>query len=240
MKIRSKKLAVQARTSILYVRVSTEDQVTEGVSLPDQEARLRAYSAAMGWDDVRVVIDAGESAKSLQRPGIEAVLELVKTGHVSRIVVAKLDRLTRSVRDLGTLLEIVAEHNVALVSVAETLDTSSAAGRMVVNMLGVVAQWEREAIAERTTAALRHKRSLRKVYGPTPFGYRREGDRLVEDGSEQQTLRDMRRLDEGGASYREIVAWLTGHNIQPRRGVTWYASTVRSVLRSRIANELAA
>jgi DNA invertase Pin-like site-specific DNA recombinase len=94
---------------------------------------------------------------------------------IERIAVATLDRLTRSVRDLGELIDLCSKRDVALVSVGETLDTSTAAAaRMVVNMLGVVAQWEREAIAERTATSLAHKRRERYVYGSTPFGYIRQ------------------------------------------------------------------
>lgn len=107
------------------------------------------------------------------------MLDQMKRGLVARIVVSKLDRLTRSVRDLAELTDLCAKHDVALVSVGETLDTSTAAGRMVVNMLGVVAAWEREAIGERTASALAHKRRRRIAYGPTPFGFRRQGKSLM-------------------------------------------------------------
>jgi site-specific DNA recombinase len=149
---------VTDRRTIAYVRVSTEDQAMTGVSLDAQEARVGAYCTAMGWDLSEVVRDAGESAKSLKRPGIAAIIQQARDGAVERVVVAKLDRLTRSIRDLSDLIDLCAKHDVALVSVGETLDTSSAAGRMVVNMLGVVGQWEREAVAERTSTALTHKR----------------------------------------------------------------------------------
>ena len=86
-----------------------------------------------------------------------ALLERVRNGEIERIVVAKLDRLTRGIRDLCNLVELCVEYDVALVSASESLDTSSAAGRMVVHMLGVFAQWEREAIAERTREALAAK-----------------------------------------------------------------------------------
>jgi site-specific DNA recombinase len=225
------------RKSIGYVRVSTEDQAREGVSLDAQEARIAAYGAAMGWSVSEVVRDAGESAKSLKRPGIVNLLADVRAGSVERIVVAKLDRLTRSVRDLAELIELCAKHDVALVSIGETLDTSSAAGRLVVNMLGVVAQWEREAIGERTATSLGHKRRQRRAYSPTPFGYRRDGDVLVPDRLEQVALREARQMDRSGASFREIGAMLTARGAQPKRGRKWHASSVRAMLRSRICLE---
>lgn len=151
---------------------------------------------------IRVIRDAGESAKSLKRPGIAAIIERARAGTIERIVVAKLDRPTRSIRDLSDLIDLCAKHDVALVSVGESLDTSSA-WRMVVNMLGVVGQWEREAIAERTAIALSHKRRSGLVYGSTPFGYRRDGNTLRPDDLEQKALREVMRLDAAGASFRE-------------------------------------
>jgi DNA invertase Pin-like site-specific DNA recombinase len=236
---RTRKPAADRRT-IAYVRASTEDQATTGVSLDAQEARVGAYCTAMGWDVSEVVRDAGESAKSLKRPGIAQTLERVRAGAVERIVVAKLDRLTRSIRDLSDLIDLCAKHDVALVSVGETLDTSSAAGRMIVNMLGVVGQWEREAIAERTSTALSHKRRSGLAYATTPFGYRREGDALLPDAFEQKALREAMRMDSAGASFREIARFLTDLGAKPHRGKAWYASSVRAILRSRMTTELAA
>ncbi len=192
----------------------------------------------MDWNVSEVVRDAGESAKSLKRPGMSSIVAYVQAGGIDRVVVAKLDRLTRSIRDLSNLIDLCAKHDVALVSVGETLDTSSAAGRMVVNMLGVVGQWEREAIAERTSAALAHKRHSGRAYAPTPFGYRREGDALLPDPLEQEALREAMRLDTTGGSFREIARFLTDRGVRPHRGKAWYASSVRAMLRSRMTAEL--
>jgi len=219
MKPRKNATARTERRTVAYVRVSTQDQANEGVSLASQQARIGAYCTAMGWDVSEVVCGAAESASNLQRPGMAKILATVRDRSVERVVVAKLDRLTRSVRDLVTLVELTrsvrdlvtlvdlfAKHDAALVSVGETLDTSCAAGRMVVNMLGVVAQWEREAIAERTSSALAHKRQHRTTYGPTPFGYVRVGDALLPEPREQAVLKDAVRMDRDGASFRALAS----------------------------------
>jgi site-specific DNA recombinase len=104
-----------------------------------------------------VIVDGAESAKSLQRPDMERVLALVYNRAVQAVIIAKLDRLTRSVRDLCDLLERLDRRCVALISVAESLDTSSAAGRLVLNIMTTVSRSEREAIGERTRDALGHK-----------------------------------------------------------------------------------
>ena len=99
-------------------------------------------------------MDGGESAKNLNRPGMERWLSLVDQGKVRTVIIARLDRLTRSVKDLAELLERFQRRGVSLVSVAESLDTGSAAGRPVINIMTAVSQWEREAIGERTRDAM--------------------------------------------------------------------------------------
>lgn len=111
-----------------YVRVSTDHQAELGVSLEAQEAKIRAMATVRGCEPDEVILDGGESAKDLHRPGVQRVLALVNGGKVDAVIVAKLDRLTRSVKDLCQLLELFEKRRVALISVAESLDTSSAAG----------------------------------------------------------------------------------------------------------------
>src|SRR5437879_2141274 len=144
------------RKTIGYCRVSTDEQARDGVSLDAQEARLRSYALATARELSDVIVDSGESAKSLQRPGMQQILAGIRSGEIGAVVSLKLDRLTRSVRDLADLLDLVAKKDVALVLVAESIDTSTAIGRMVANLMATVSQWEREAIGERTAFALEH------------------------------------------------------------------------------------
>src|SRR3984893_18268383 len=133
--------------AIGYVRVSTDRQAEQGVSLEAQSEKIRAMALVHDAELLDIIVDSGESAKSLQRPGMERLLGLVDGKHVQAVIVAKLDRLTRSVKDLCELLERFERRGVALISVAESLDTSSAAGRLVLNVMTAVSQWEREAMA---------------------------------------------------------------------------------------------
>jgi site-specific DNA recombinase len=123
-----------------YVRVSTEEQANHGVSLAAQEQKLRQYCELFSHELTEVIVDGGQSAKTLNRPGLQRALELIKTGEAAGILVLKLDRLTRSVRDLGELLEVHLK-NAALVSIQEQCDTSSAAGRLMLNLMTSMAQW---------------------------------------------------------------------------------------------------
>jgi site-specific DNA recombinase len=122
---------MQTKT-IAYLRVSTEKQADKGVSLDVQRAKVAAYATLYDLEVVEVIVDAGESAKSLDRPGLQRALGMLKAGTAEALLVVKLDRLTRSVVDLGTLVDrYFAPGKAALLSVGEQIDTRSAAGRLV-------------------------------------------------------------------------------------------------------------
>ncbi len=219
----------------LYCRVSTQDQASNGVSMEVQEDRLRAYCRSRGWRVVSVHRDGGYSGKDLERPGVKRFLAEVESGRLGAVVVLKLDRLTRSVRDLADLIAAFEKKHVALVSLTESLDTGSAAGRAMVNMIGVFSQWEREVIGERIASALRHKKSRLEVYGgTTPLGFRRVGDRLVRVPSETRAVRLILRMRRRGLSLRAIAARLAERRIRTKTGGRWYASTVRAILGNTI------
>jgi DNA invertase Pin-like site-specific DNA recombinase len=127
--------------TVAYLRVSTEKQVEKGVSLEAQRAKVDAYAALYDLDLVEVIVDAGATAKSLDRDGLQRALNMLHKKHVDALLVTGLSRLTRSVRDLGELVErYFAPGKAALLSVGEQIDTRSAAGRLVLNVLASVSQ----------------------------------------------------------------------------------------------------
>lgn len=213
-----------------YVRVSTEEQAREGVSLDAQEAKLRQYCALYELELVAVIRDAGASAKTLDRPGLSQALAALDTGEAAGLLVAKLDRLTRSVRDLGALLEGYFERRFALLSVADQIDTRTAGGRLVLNILASVSLWEREAIGERTKAALAHKRNIGEHVGAPRLGARIEAGFLVEDADEAATVARIRALAAEGRTLRAIAAILDEEGRRTKRGGKWAPETVRKVL----------
>lgn len=222
-----------------YARVSSQEQATHGVSLEAQQDRLRAFAAARGCRVDEMIIDSGESAKTLKRAGMMKIIDGTMTRRIGTVLVVKLDRLTRSVRDLADLLDIFEKNSVALVSLTESLDTATAAGRLMLNLLACIGQWEREAIGERTASALAHKRRGRKVYGHAAFGWRREGDDLIPEPDEQAALRVVAHMRADKWSLSRIGAWLTAEGFIPRQGGSaWRRSAVAQLLRSRIAKEL--
>ncbi len=164
-----------ARTIAFYTRVSTDQQANaDAGSLDTQEARLAAYLVANGEESApyRVFRGEGESAKSLERPALHTLMTAIKAGTVSRVMVTRVDRLSRSLLDFYRLTELFKEHDVAFVSVTERFDTTNAMGRAMLNLLLVFAQLERETTGERTKAAIK-SRAERGLWngGPRPLGY---------------------------------------------------------------------
>lgn len=226
------------RRVIGYLRVSTDKQADSGLSLAAQRAKVEGYAALYGLDLVDVVTDAGASAKSLNRPALGEALARLRAGEADALLVAKLDRLTRSVRDLSDLTDACQREGWALLSVADQLDTDSAAGRLVLNILVSVGQWEREAIGERTSAALAVK-AARGEYtgGATPYGWTlaADGVNLAPDAAEQATAALARELRAAGLSLRAVGAVLAARGMLPRSGRRWHAETVKAVLGAREA-----
>jgi site-specific DNA recombinase len=225
--------------TIGYVRVSTDRQAEQGVSLEAQEAKVRAMATVQGADLLEVIVDGGESAKSLNRPGLQRLLGLVNAGKIDAVIVAKLDRLTRSVKDLCGLLELFEKRKVSLISVAESLDTGSAAGRLVITIMAAVSQWEREAIGERTRDALRHKSGNGERVGNIGFGYRLAADglHLEPDPVEQAALKAARKLRSSGQSLRAVAAALNQSGHRTRRGTPWRLESVVRVIKQDAARQ---
>jgi len=169
------------KRAVVYLRVSTEGQAVEGVSLGMQESRCRAWCEAGGHVVAGVFADEGISGKSmLNRPGLASAL--VGVGKGGTLVVYSLSRLARNTRDLLDLSADLEGRGVNLASVTDSVDTGSATGRLFFTLMAALATFEREQIGERTSAALRHKRSRGERFTRfAPVGHRWEGGRMVVD-----------------------------------------------------------
>ena len=218
-----------------YIRVSTDEQAQGGVSLEAQRAKLEQYTELYDLHLVDVVVDAGVSAKNLHREGLRSALTALDAGQAAGLLVAKLDRLTRSVRDLSDLLEKYFGTKYALLSVAEKVDTSSAAGRMILNIMATVSQWEREVIGERTSAALQHKIAQGQHVGSPALGFRMTEGQLEQDQAELAIVDRILELRANGMTLQAIADLLNSESIPTKRGGKWHPSTVTYILSRKAA-----
>jgi DNA invertase Pin-like site-specific DNA recombinase len=212
---------MQVRTVVGYARVSTEEQSRNGTSLAGQREAIAAECRKRGWKLVGVREDAGFSGKSLRRPGIRAALEAVESGRADALVVSRLDRLTRSLRDFTALLERARGQGWALTIMDADVDTSTAAGEAMANVIGVFAQFERRRIGERTAEGIAKRRAEGQ-----PWGREREVPPKV--------AARIRRLRSRGWSYPKIADRLNTEGVATAHGGRqWYPSSVRAVAQQR-------
>ena len=214
-------------TAIGYIRVSTEAQAQDGVSLDMQRAKIEAWAMLNDYTLTAVHVDAGISGKSAaNRPALQTALADCRKG--SALVVYSLSRLARSTKDTIEISERLAKSGADLVSLSEKIDTTSAAGKMVFRMLAVLAEFERDQISERTASAMQHKKGKRELVGAVPYGFdlAADGVNLVENEVEQDVIQQARDLHTGGMSLRKVAAELQRRGFSARNGGLFQATQI--------------
>jgi DNA invertase Pin-like site-specific DNA recombinase len=196
------------RPAVSYIRVSTQRQVDDGVSLDAQRSKIAAWCAVMGYEPVETYADEGISGHSMhKRPGLQQAIDAVcACGGV--LVIYSLSRLARNTRETLELGERLSRSGADLVSLSENIDTTSAAGKMVFRMLAVLAEFERDQVSERTTMALQHKKTRgERVSGWLPYGKRlaEDGVHLEDNDAEQALIDTIASYRKQGLSLRAIV-----------------------------------
>jgi DNA invertase Pin-like site-specific DNA recombinase len=205
--------------AIGYLRVSTEEQAASGLGLEAQRARVTAEIERRGWELAEVIVDDGYSAKSMDRPGIIEAVRMLTSREADALVVAKLDRLSRSLLDFAALMDRSRREGWAVVALDLGVDTSTPSGEMMAGVMATFAQYERRLIAERTVAALRVLKS-RGVRLGRPVALPAEvRERIAEEWARGTTL-------------EVIAAGLTVDGVPTARGGRWHRATVLKVLRS--------
>jgi DNA invertase Pin-like site-specific DNA recombinase len=215
-----------------YVRVSTEGQAVEGVSLDAQEARIRAWAASSGSTLASLHADTLSGSRAANRPGLQTALsEVCQRRGV--LAVFSLSRLARSTKDALAIAERLEKAGADLVSLSERIDTTTAAGKMVFRMLAVLAEFERDLISERTSSAMAHlRRTGRRISGRVPFGYDLRGESLIPNQQEQAAVALIRSLRSKGRSLRGISQELRKRGIRTKGGsCDWSPKVLAAVIR---------
>jgi len=217
----------------IYCRVSTEEQARDGFSIHAQIDKLKKYAEVNDWEIKDFYIDDGISGKNLvERPEVIRLINDVKNGFVNNVLVYKLDRLTRSVKDLIYLIEIFDKYNCTFNSQTEKIDTSNAVGRMFIKIIGIFAEFERENLAERVSFGYEQKTkegnytNCNGVYG---YDYV-IGKGLKVNNYEKIIVNNIYNWYLDGKSMLAIACMLSKNGIKTKRGGKWRQSTIRSIL----------
>ena len=220
----------------IYIRVSTEDQAREGFSLGEQEEKLRQLCKYKDFEIFKIYKDAGISAKNMKdRPAFQQMLEDMKAGRLNYIVAYKLDRVTRSVRDLEVLISTLEQYHCYLICDRDDVNTSTANGRFFVRMLTVLSQLEIEIFSERTKFGLNGAIKAGHIPGKVPLGYYREKDKTlkVDITTKDLVLRIFEMYLEG-KSYQTISNILNDEKILSPNNKKWCDSTIDRIINNKI------
>ena len=224
--------------TIGYIRVSTPNQVRDGVSLEMQESKIRAYCDQNDMSLSEIITDAGLSGKNVSgRPGVQRLLGHIKSKKVDSVVIYSLSRLGRSTSDLLQIASLLEKNNITLHSLTEKLDTSSAIGKFFFTLISGLSEMERGLISERTKGALSQKRANGlRISGKAEFGYCFDSEgKILEDEHEQAIIERASELSEQGMSVRKIQSQLAADGYFSRNGKMLSLSTLHRIIRKRAA-----
>ena len=218
----------------VYIRVSTEDQAREGFSLGEQKEKLLQLCAFKGYEVFKVYEDAGISAKDMEhRPAFQEMLQDMRDGKINYIVAYKLDRVTRSVRDLEELISQLEKYNCYLVCDRDDVNTSTANGRFFVRMLTVLSQLEIEIVSERTKFGLNGAIKSSHLPGPAPLGYKKDGNKkTIVDEATKTVIERIFKMYLEGKSFQQISnIFNEEHLLNPKK---WKDTTIQKIIDNKI------
>lgn len=222
----------EEKFTALYSRVSTDEQAREGISLSEQQERMKAYCRAMDWgDNFLLFIDDGYSAKNLDRPKLTKLLKAVESGKISRVLVTKLDRLSRKLKDLLDLIELFQQNKVSFISIGESFDTNTSPGRLTLQVLGAVAEFERERIRERVVENMQHAAKSGKWQTQSPYGYNLLDKELVINEEEAKIVKEVFDLYlQKGLGFYSIAKKLNERGIPSKQKKEWSIRSIKLML----------
>ncbi|MBQ2700417.1 MAG: recombinase family protein, partial [Clostridia bacterium] len=220
------------KKAALYMRVSTEEQAKEGFSIDAQRRVLEAQAIVGGYNATEVYADEGKSGKNLRRPQVQKLIADCKEQKISAVIVWRLDRLSRSLRDTLTLIEDVFTPNgIPLISATESIDTSTPSGRLMINVLASFAQNEREVNQQRVSMVMQDlAKQCRHLGGVPPFGYRVVDGFYQLDPVTAPAVEHLFQMFIDGSGYSAMLAWLNENGFTTARGKPFHKNSLYDIL----------
>ena len=223
--------------NIGYIRNS---RISQQNSVEVQSKLITDFCKNNGIKLDEIIIDEGISGsgdKTDKRDGYQSVITKIENGEIGTLVVISISRWGRNLGEIYNSVSLMEKMDVKFLSIKENIDTSSPYGRFTINLLSSLYEMELELIRDRVRDTLKVKKENGKVYSPTPFGFDRVGDDLVENKKEKRLLRKMFRLKDSGFSYGDISKYLTRNRHKTKSGGKWSRQNVYSIMKKFINDE---
>lgn len=219
----------------LYSRVSTDMQRDKGLSVPRQMEWLEEEAKKHGFTQFKHFSDNGYSAATPNRPAYKDLLSDIENELIDAVVVYKFDRLARNVQDLLSFVDLLNKHGVKFISISENLDTTSPTGRLILTVLGSLAEWERSITVERVKDVMYDKANKGHFCGGQPaYGYNVKDKHLVINEAEAKIVKKIFERFEEFLSFRKVVIWLNDKGYLTKRGQSWPTATVKRILSNHV------
>ena len=213
-----------------YIRLNSHRPTPKNLGLREQVRVIRKWSEEQGLDIRKIFRDTEPSSANLELPNLKKLISLIEQGKVSVIVVARLDRFTRTIRLHQQLLKLFAEHKIRFISLAEGLDSKTRTSKKVLEAIAIIALWDAKLIPDRTRDMIIRKREIGECVGHAPFGYTYQNKRLtplIKELSIAGIIREKRELE--NFSYHKIAKFLNSQRLHAKRGGRWYAETIKGI-----------
>ena len=223
-------MKTQTKQAIGYIRVSSAQQAQEGVSLEAQQAKIEQWCLANGYELVNVFKDEGISGKRMDtRQGLQDALATIKKGNA--FVFYSMSRVARSTKDMLSIGDLITKKRADMVSVIEDFDTTSASGKLMFQMLAVLAEFERNLVGERTATVLQNKKANNQKYcNKTPYGFKRVDDRLEQVKQEVKVVAEIQQARAKGQTLQAIADNLNLRGIPTKTNKQWQPATIHLLL----------
>lgn len=216
-----------------YTCLNTMNQQPKNFTLSQQEKIIRKFVASRKWKLANMYQEVISTGNQKDQPTLDEIIADSSNGNFDVLVVARLDRLTRNIRKLNTLISTVCMKNgKGLISIEEGLDTYTESGTLALQIIDIVTKWDNKRISDRTREIIARKKAKGERVGHAPYGYTYQNKRLVEVKNELDTVKLIVKKRDEGMSYHKISGFLNDKHIFSKRGGKWYAETVKTVFQN--------
>lgn len=213
-----------------YTRLNKARVRPKDFGIKRQTQMIKDYAEANDYKLKKVLSDTENTSVSLELPGLQRILQMAENGEIDLLLVARLDRITRAIRQLNHFIQKLHDHNVRLICIEEGLDSNSEDGKLALRTIDIISKWDYKMISDRTKELIERKKEVGERVGHAPFGFVYQNKKLVPYHNELKIvylIRDKR--DSDSLSYHKIAKYLNDRGIPSKRGGRWYAETVKTI-----------